>query len=195
MPDLSRTSSLTIKSSNMITPIGSNKQQDVINHTNHYIEIGSQLFNIKFDLIPILFDLSGRCAGMYKWKTSPVDEKENLGVIRYNPWIFAKYYEENFIKTVPHEAAHYLARMIYGDKLRPHGLEWKVIMRYFGADTAVSADFDMNGIPIRKSRKYKYYCNCMTYQLGIRRHNRYLNNETNYYCNICRSKLNFLMEY
>jgi SprT protein len=194
MPNLSNTDLSLKKNKNIIAPISWKIQQDVIKHTYHYIQIGSQLFNKKFDLIPVLFNLSGRSAGMYRWKSLTVNKKDKLGIIRYNPWIFAKHYEENFMTTVPHEVSHYLARCIYGKKLRPHGKEWKSIMQHFGANNAVTVDFDMKGIPARRSRKFIYHCSCMTHQLGIRRHNKCSNNQASYFCTKCYAKLNFSME-
>ena len=194
MPNLSNADLSLKKTKDIITPISWKMQQDVIKHTYHYIQTGSQLFNKKFDLIPVLFNLSGRSAGMYRWKSLAVNKKDKLGIIRYNPWIFAKHYEENFMTTVPHEVAHYLVRCIYGKKLRPHGQEWKSIMQHFGANNAVTVDFDMKGIPTRKSRKFIYRCSCMTHQLGIRRHNKCSNNQASYFCTKCYAKLNFSME-
>ena len=195
MPNLSTTNLSVKKANDIIAPIDWKMQRDVIKHTYHYIQIGSQLFNKKFDLIPVLFNLSGRSAGMYRWKSSAMNKKDKLGLIRYNPWIFAKHYEENFMVTVPHEVAHYLARCIYGNKLKPHGPEWKAIMENFGANNTVTINFNMEGIPTRRYRKFKYYCSCMIHQLGIRRHNKCLNNQASYLCTICHSKLNLSMEH
>ena len=75
MPNLSITDLSLEKTKNIITPIDWKMQQDVIKHTYHYIQIGTKLFNKKFDLIPVLFNLSGRSAGMYRWKSLAVKKK------------------------------------------------------------------------------------------------------------------------
>ena len=84
----------------IITPIGDSRQNQVIGHTRHFIELGSKYFNQNFDMIPVAFDLKGRTAGMYKWQSSSIGTQEKSRKIRYNPWIFAKYYEENLAVTV-----------------------------------------------------------------------------------------------
>jgi len=57
---------------------------------------------------------------------------KNHRVIRYNPYIFAKSFEDNLGLTVPREVAHYVTDMMFGHS-RPHGKEWHEVMRAFGA--------------------------------------------------------------
>ena len=180
----------TKKDTDIIAPIDCEMQQEVIVRTHYFIELGSKLLKKKFSFVPIIFDLSGRAAGMYKWKNLGITNPNDLGVIRYNPWIFAKYYKENFTTTVPHEVAHYLVRCLHADhKFMPHGLEWKSIMHAFGADNNVTASFDMSGIPCRKSKKFRYYCDCMAHHLGAFRHNKRSRHEAKYLCRLCHTEL------
>ena len=105
MPNLSNADLSLKKTKDIIAPISWKMQQDVIKHTYYYIQIGSQLFNKKFDLIPVLFNLSGRSAGMYRWKSLAANKKDKLGIISYNPWNVEKHYEENFMTNDTHEVA------------------------------------------------------------------------------------------
>lgn len=114
-------------------------------------------------------------------------------VIRYNPFIFAKYFNDNLAQTVPHEVAHYIADMVYGFRnIRPHGQEWKEIMRFFGADTRATSQYDLDGVPMRKFRQFHYQCRCRQHTLTSRRHNRIERNQALYFCNRCGGRLKFL---
>lgn len=112
--------------------------------------------------------------------------------IRYNPYIFAKYFADNFATTIPHEVAHYVSDIVYGLKnIKPHGKEWKEIMRLFDADASVTADYDLAGIPLKKQTMYTYKCDCRDHQLGAVRHNRIRKNRGQYFCRYCKSTLRF----
>lgn len=51
-----------------VTPIAAAEQQQVIAHVQHWLHVASEHYQRDFPLIPILFDLRGRCAGMYRVK-------------------------------------------------------------------------------------------------------------------------------
>jgi SprT protein len=194
-----------------VIPISEAQQREVIEQTEHFIQRGAELFRHEFAVIPVAFDLRGRTAGMYKvtgrvkgwvWGKggSKGSDKANSRQIRYNPWIFAKYYEENLTVTVPHEVAHYLVDCLYGLNrgglrgVRPHGVEWKAVMDAFGVDSSVTAKFDLVGIPSRQHQQFKYRCDCKIHQIGIRRHNKVLRGEANYLCRHCGDALKQVME-
>ncbi len=61
------------------------QRQCVIDETIACIHKADDLFNQSFELIPVSFDLMGRAAGMYR-------VRNGQRVIRYNPWLFARYY-------------------------------------------------------------------------------------------------------
>ena len=173
-----------------VTPIGEVQQQQVIEQTELYIRRGEKLLSRCFDRIPVHFDLKGRSAGMYK---AIGRGRKAQRQIRYNPWIFAKYYEENLNVTVPHEVAHYLVDCIYGlSKVRPHGVEWKELMDSFGVSNQVTTTFDLEGIPIRRQQQFDYRCGCKDHKLGIRRHNKILRGEADYRCRYCSEILAYI---
>ena len=180
-----KTKSLTPNIS--IEPIGIVEQRQVIAQTEHFIRLGGKLLGCHFDNIPVYFDLKGRTAGMYKVMGRGLLSRR---IIRYNPWIFAKYYENNLAVTVPHEVAHYLVDCVHSiRKVRPHGAEWKSVMNAFGVDTSVTAKFDLEGIPARQYRQFEYVCVCKTHQLGARCHNKVSRGEANYLCRNCGESL------
>jgi SprT protein len=181
---------------NYVVPICESQRCEVIEQTEYFIQRGAELFDQHFALVPVAFDLRGRVAGMYKVTSESkgwglVKRQAQYRQIRYNPWIFSKYYEENLKVTVPHEVAHYLVDCLYGLKrsglhrVRPHGPEWKAVMDAFGVDSSVTAKFDLLGIPTRQHQQFDYRCNCKVHQLGIRRHNKVLRGRASYFCQYC----------
>lgn len=166
-----------------ITPIGKTLQQQVLEQTQHFIGLGSELLGRRFADVPVAFDLRGRTAGMYR-----VKGRQRL--IRYNPWIFAKYFEDGLRVTVPHEVAHYLVDCLYGiRRVKPHGAEWRNIMDAFGVDSRATARFDLDGIPVRRERQFDYHCGCQPHRLGTRRHFKIQSGEARYLCRDCGNHL------
>ena len=118
-----------------IHPISPALQESVIKETNHFLKSAADYYKRSFNEIPVLFDLTGRAAGMYRIKAGQ-------RVIRYNPYVFAKYFDDKFSETSPHEVAHYITDMLYGfKKTRPHGNEWKSVMQVFGVAANRTANF------------------------------------------------------
>lgn len=164
---------------NIINPINSTQQDQVLLATQDYIAYASTLFHMDFALIPVHFNLKGRAAGMYCIKNGEAE-------IRYNPYIFAKYFTENLTDTVPHEVAHYIADRLYGiRRIHPHGQEWQAIMHAFGADSRASCRYDLSGIPQRKEHRHSYQCRCRIYELSARRHNAIRGGKMQYRCQHC----------
>lgn len=164
-----------------ITPINQQQQDQVITATQQCIKLASEHFQRDFSLIPVNFDLKGRMAGMYK-----VKGKQRQ--IRYNPHLFAKYFTDNLTNTVPHEVAHYITDQVHGiRRIRPHGREWQAVMELFGAESKVTCDYDLQGIPLRQQRKFDYHCACRSYTITARRHNMIQRGERLYQCPACAS--------
>ncbi len=158
-------------------------QEEVVRLTYHYIDLAASALNINMEKIPVQFDLKGKCAGMYR-----SNSKGKL--IRYNPYIFAKYYEDNLLNTVPHEVAHYAAHCANGRKtIKPHGKEWRTIMEHFGCKPMVTSSYDLSGIPVKRQRTFSYRCHCDQYQLTIIRHRKIVQSKTQYFCKKCKTQL------
>jgi SprT protein len=167
----------------MIKPIGIAQQKAVVDATADYVEKAQELYNSDFSQVTINFDLKGRAAGMYR-----VQKGER--VIRYNPWLFAKYYSDNLAVTVPHEVAHYITDMVYGLRnIRPHGPEWKALMAKFGADSSRTCNYDLEGIPQRVVQRFPYRCDCTHHELTAYRHNQISEGKKLYLCRQCSSPL------
>ncbi|MCV6605954.1 MAG: SprT-like domain-containing protein [Porticoccaceae bacterium] len=168
-----------------VTPIDSDRQHQVINETRRYIQLANRELGCRIEDVAVLFDLKGQAAGMYRM----VGRGRSLQrSIRYNPWLFAKYWDENFTTTIPHEVAHYVAEQLFG-RVQPHGPEWKNLMNLFGADSARTCQFDMTGIPGRTVKTVTYCCQCRRHQLSLIRHNRVVKRGARYLCKFCNGQL------
>lgn len=159
-------------------PIDDVARREVIAATYSYLERARQVYGRVFDRVPVHFDLIGRAAGMYR-----IDRRGR--VIRYNPFLFAKYYDRNLNETVPHEVAHHVVDVMHGRGVRPHGCEWREVMAAFGAPDRRLADFDMAGIPSRRQRRFAYVCACSRHGLSTRAHNRVQSDSGIYLCRRC----------
>ena len=167
----------------MIEPIGAEQQAQVLTETARFVDLAAQVLEYPFASIPVHFDLSGTTAGMFR-----VSGKECC--IRYNPWIFAKYFPENLAGTVPHEVAHYIVHTLYPRKrTKPHGLEWQAVMSVFDADPDVTFDLDLRGVPQRRQRSHPYNCGCQQHEVSTTRHNRMQKRRTVYLCRQCNGTL------
>ncbi len=159
------------------------KRARVIDGTHRIIDTAGRLFGRKFDYVPVLFNLSGRSAGMYR-------RVNGRGEIRYNPHVFDRYFVDNLANTVPHEVAHYVVDKMYRRRVRPHGPEWRAVMVEFGVEPSVRCDYDISGLPQRRQRRFPYICGCREHLLSATRHNRIQSRRSTYYCRDCGSSLN-----
>lgn len=168
-----------------IEPIDAGRQAMVRQATEHCLRRAGAICRRDFAPIPVTFDLAGRCAGMYRIR-------QGRRCIRYNPYLFAKYFEENVAVTVPHEVAHYVTDMLHGlHRVRPHGLEWQTVMRSLGVEPRACGDYDLAGVPVRRQRRFDYACVCTTHRLSAQRHNKVHRGEALYRCRRCGGPLVF----
>ena len=161
------------------------RQDQVVAATLECIWRSEQLYERSFPPPQISFDLTGRSAGMYRLQRGQQQ-------IRYNPYIFSKYFEDNLANTVPHEVAHFVVNALYGRrKVQPHGIEWRTVMQRLGAEPSVTCRYDLRGIPQRRQRRFEYRCGCNTHAMSTVRHNRAQSGRGRYLCRQCRQPLVF----
>jgi SprT protein len=169
----------------MIEAIGKTQQSLVIDQSHDYIARAQTIFQRKFAPVEILFDLMGSSAGMFRVRHRHCE-------IRYNPWLFAKYFDENLASTVPHEVAHYIVHKLHSlGRTRPHGEEWQAVMLAFDAEPTVTGSYDLSGIPRRRQRRFNYRCDCRQHELSTRRHNKITSGSSSYHCRYCRGQLSY----
>ena len=164
-------------------PIDMSRQAQVQRATQDCVAHAAELFGRAFVTPPVQFDLSGRAAGQYR-------VQRGKAAIRYNPWIFARYFEDNLNETVPHEVAHFVVDQLWGlRRVRAHGAEWQSVMRALGAEPRATARYDLTGLPVRRQRRFAYRCGCRSHALTTCRHNRVQRGEARYHCRRCGQRL------
>lgn len=170
-------------SSLTVPAIDAQQQHRVCEETQRCLRQAERLFRLPHRPIAVLFDLSGRAAGMYRVAAG-------RAVIRYNPFIFARDFEQGLRTTVPHEVAHYLTDRLYGIRnVRPHGPQWRQVMQALGAEARATGHFDLAGLPVRRQRRFDYRCSCRQHRLSTCRHNRVLGGRARYHCCHCGGEL------
>lgn len=168
-----------------VEPLNTAQQQRVAHATHDCIRRTGDLLDYPLQPVQVSFALSGRAAGMYRVQGG---QRE----IRYNPYIFGKYFADNLATTIPHEVAHYATDVLYGLRnVRPHGREWRAIMQLLGADPAVTCRYDLSGIPLRRQQRFSYRCACRVHAISSARHNRVSSGRARYFCKHCRTALAF----
>lgn len=165
-----------------VVPIGTELQREVVEQTGHFIVEAEGIFERRFSRIPVTFDLKGQAAGMFRIAGRRM-------TIRYNPWIFAKYYDDNLRDTVPHEVAHYIIHQVFGSRACAHGPEWRDLMICFGANPKATFEADLSGIPQRRQATHRYRCDCRIHQVSTTRHNRVRRGSGRYHCSYCSGQL------
>ncbi|MGB5278758.1 MAG: SprT-like domain-containing protein [Gammaproteobacteria bacterium] len=174
---------LKAENNETIEPISHRREQQVRLKTGEIIRQASLIYNHPLPIIPVLFDLKGRAAGMYKVNSSK-------RIIRYNPYLFAKYFDDNVETTVPHEVAHYVVDILYGaSRVKPHGVEWQQVMLSLGAEPRATGNYNLSGIPVRKQQRHAYRCACTRHHISTARHNKILRGQARYYCRNCKAAL------
>ena len=166
-----------------IEPISSFQESVVRSATENYIAIASGIYAQELQSIPVMFNLKGRAAGMYR-------VNNNKRVIRYNPYIFSKYFDDNLKTTVPHEVAPSVVDMLYGvNRVKPHGPEWREVMLLFKAEPKATGNYDLTGIPVRRQKRHDYRCDCKTHQISTVRHNKITTGAAIYLCRSCKTPI------
>jgi SprT protein len=135
----------------------------------------------------VRFDLRGKAAGMARFHPG------GSCTIRYNKTMLAENGQAFIEQTVPHEVAHLVARVVHGHHIRPHGDEWRSIMRLFGAKPIRCHNFTVTQTSRREMRYFPYRCACSEHQLSAIRHHRTLAGTT-YFCRRCGSPLRSLAD-
>lgn len=167
-------------------PISKAQELQVTAEVGRYLNHASKELEISFAQPEVKFDLIGATAGMYLMR-------KQQRTIRFNPYLFAKYFVDSLATTVPHEVAHCVVEQKYGwRRVKPHGQEWRAVMGLFGVKPEVRCHYDMSGIPRRSEKRYHYRCDCRDHELTARRHNAITNNGSRYACRYCGAELKII---
>lgn len=165
----------------MSPPMLSERQRsDIIAETERYLEQTHLHFSLKPKPVPVSFNVKSSAWGYFAQKGSEY-------LIRYNPYLFSRYFAEGIRDTIPHEVAHYaVARLDPGRRCKPHGIEWQNIMRLFGVENPRATHrSDVSAIPCRRQQRFSYTCACGDIELSATRHNRIQYKGAKYTCRKC----------
>ncbi len=168
----------------MLNPLSSVQITKIETETQRYIDLANQVLQVSIPPIEIYFNVSGATWGYFV-------RRQNQQVIRYNPYLFEKHYQEGLTDTIPHEVAHYVVDCLYaGKRIKPHGPEWRKMMILFGVDhPKATHNTDLTGIPRRRQRRFDYQCGCKVIPLSTTRHYRIQSGRSSYRCGECGEKL------
>jgi SprT protein len=139
--------------------------------------------NVTMPRTEIRFDLRGTSAGQAR--VGGV----GAALIRYNPTLLQLHPQQFIENTVAHEVAHVVAYVRNGPGIRPHGPEWKSVMRRFGVEPSRCHGYDVSRLRTRSLQRFTYRCGCGTHEISSIRHNRVRTHGTVYICRHCLQPL------
>ena len=120
--------------------------------TRNAFDVANDRLKRTYKYPEIIFTLRGRTAGLAYLS-------QNL--INYNLELASRDINEFLKKICYHESAHIIAHLYCGPNIRPHGNEWKWVMRevfYIPAERCHS--IDTSGCRARKTYLHVYNCAC-----------------------------------
>jgi len=153
-------------------------QKACIERINQVFDTCEQYFNRRFFRPKIDFSLRGRTAGR-------ACHFQNL--IKLNAKLLVDYGEQFISDTPGHEAAHIIARYVFGNYIRPHGNEWAKVMQVINQPATRCHNFDFK-------TKNVYSCKCVDrkHYLSTRMHNNFLRGTRVLTCTLCSGKLTWI---
>lgn len=131
-------------------------QARVVELTGYWIGRARELTGASARRLPlpeVRFDLRGRAAGQ-----AVFIRRSRACHIRINAALLVSHPREMLGETVPHEVAHVVIYRLYGRHAKPHGAEWKALMRAFGV--APEPCHTLPAEPARQLRRFRYACAC-----------------------------------
>jgi SprT protein len=83
----------------------------------------------------------------------------NKNLIELNFQLFDKYTEAFFNRTIPHEAAHLITRILFPKAKQAHGPEWRHVMNILGVDSSTYHKYDIS-CAYPEGSLFTYVCAC-----------------------------------
>jgi SprT protein len=130
---------------------------------------------------PVAFRLRGRAAGQWRLR-------RGLESLHFNECLFAADPAQHMPETVAHEVAHSVVYRLHGRGCRPHGREWRAVMKVLGFEPRVTHRTSAETLA-RALNHHLYQCGCRSHALGPRQHRDARNGERHYHCRACGERL------
>jgi len=138
----------------------------------------------------IKFTLRGRTAGR---ATTSRDYEGFVSyiILNFNMVLLRENIETFLGRTVPHECAHSIAGLIFGN-VKSHGDIWKLVMKnILGVKPSRTHDYDVTNARVYNKTKFEWKCSCRSHIVGPVKHKKMMRNTT-YFCKSCKSGLTFV---
>jgi len=117
-----------------------------------------------------------RTAG-YAWK--------NKRKVRFSADLFKRDKVSGRRNTIVHEICHILSWEVYGNKIKPHGNEWKYLMRLCGEEPLRTHNIKVKP----KHPRYPTYCMCPKPHMLVKQMINRMKRGTAYTCTTCKEVL------
>ncbi len=148
----------------------------------HYFALAEQRFGRSFVRVAVFFDLKGRTAGQ-AWFPA-----QGEPFIRLNMELLRANHEDFLVRTIGHEVAHVVDRVIAGRaRIRPHGASWRAVMAAFGLPATRCHQYQTTAAR-KPSQTFPFRCGCRTWQFTIVRKRRVARGVV-YSCPKCQTAL------
>ena len=154
------------------------RTQDAITEAvNKYCELSKEIHDIT--VTPkIEFTLRGRSTNAWA--------KPWLNLLNFNLGAANMDLERYVATTVPHEVAHLIAPKLHSHDIKPHGIEWKNVMRSFGVKPERCNSYGQAGA--HRQTRHPWHCACHQHDLSTTVHKRMVRGQVRR-CRACKQKL------
>lgn len=162
-------------------------RQQIVKRFQEVQKQASEYYHVDFSSIrkEIRYDLTGVVAGQY-------GQKDGKHFFRVNLVLAEKNLQDYLNDTIPHEFAHFVAHIKYGNKIKAHGIEWQSVMvRCFNLVPNRCHDYDVSEVKSTyKVQRHYYKCVCgHSTNFSTTIHNK-IQSGTNYIYAKCRHSIN-----
>jgi SprT protein len=159
----------------------SEDRDEIIKLVHTFYEIAAHQFGCSAQSVAVSFRLRGRAAGQWRLRQG----QESL---HFNERLFAADPAQHIPDTVAHEVAHSVVYRCHGRGRRPHGPEWRAVMRHLGFEPRVTHETSPEMLA-QALDHHLYRCACRSHALGPRQHQQVRRGKRDYRCRLCGTRL------